>query len=47
MYRELRDAAYRQMQQAYLLQSTAPVVMLGQAGSTKGPISLGPYKVVP
>lgn len=47
MYRELRDAAYRQMQQAYLLQSTAPVVMLGQTGSTKGPISLGPYRVVP
>jgi hypothetical protein len=47
MYRELRDGAYRQMSQTYLMQSTAPVVMMGQAGSTKGPLSLGPYKVVP
>ena len=47
MYRELRDGAYRQMSQTYLMQSTAPVVMMGASGSTKGPISLGPYKVVP
>ena len=46
MYRDLRSAAYRQMQQTYLLQSSAPVVMMGASGSTKGPISLGPYKVV-
>jgi hypothetical protein len=47
MYRELRDGAYRQMQSAYLMQSSAPVVMMGTAGATKGPISLGPYRVVP
>lgn len=47
MYRELRDGAYRQMSQTYLMQSTAPIVMMGGAGSTKGPISLGPYRVVP
>ena len=47
MYRELRNAAYRQMQQTYLLQSSAPVVMMGASGATKGPISLGPYRVVP
>lgn len=47
MYRDLRDGAYRQMSQTYLMQSTAPVVMMGASGSTKGPISLGPYKVVP
>lgn len=47
MYRELRDGAYRQMSQTYLMQSTAPVVMMGASGSTKGPISLGPYRLVP
>jgi hypothetical protein len=47
MYRELRNASYRQMQQTYLMQSTAPVVMMGASGSTKGPISLGPYRVIP
>lgn len=47
MYRELRNSAFRQMSQTYLLQSSAPVVMMGSAGSTKGPISLGPYKVIP
>jgi hypothetical protein len=47
MYRELRNASYRQMSQTYLMMSTAPVVMMGASGSTKGPISLGPYKVVP
>jgi hypothetical protein len=47
MYRELRDAAYRQMSQTYLMQSSAPVVMMGTTGATKGPISLGPYRVIP
>jgi hypothetical protein len=47
MYKDLRNASYRSMQQTYLMQSTAPVVMMGQAGSTKGPLSLGPYKVIP
>jgi hypothetical protein len=47
MYRELRNSAFRQMSQTYLLQSSAPVVMMGGTGSTKGPISLGPYRVVP
>jgi hypothetical protein len=47
MYRDLRDGAYRQMSQTYLMQSTAPLVMMGTAGATKGPISLGPYKLIP
>jgi len=47
MQKELRDASYRQMTQRYLIQSTAPVVMMGGQSSTKGPLSLGPYKVIP
>lgn len=47
MYKELRDSAFRQMCQTYLIQSTAPLVMMGGQGTTKGPISLGPYRVVP
>jgi hypothetical protein len=47
MYKELRDSAFRQMSQTYLMQSTAPVVMLGASGSTKGPISMGPYRLIP
>ena len=47
MYKELRDGAFRQMSQTYLMQSSAPVVMMGAAGSTKGPISIGPYRLVP
>ena len=47
MYRELRNGAFRQMSQTYLLQSTGPVVMMGASGATKGPISLGPYRVIP
>ena len=47
MYKDLRNASYRSMQQTYLMQSTAPVVMMGASGSTKGPLSLGPYKVIP